>query len=851
MPGPSGGTGGAGDLSKVRAFAACRACRQKKVKCLPGPATGAGGNAACQQCTMSGAECEYQPTRDRAAYSRAYVQDLSGRVQQLEAMQARLLPLLTAFEASGGKLPADVAKLAASGGHADSDDAPLIRSRVPSPADDEDEESARFLTDEHGNYRWIGGSSALSLMDSFSGDRDLPSRVKYGNIHDDHHDPSEESPPESHPYFAPVAGAGVIRAIPGVDQVTFPPRADSERMVDAFFAEVHPVLPVLLENDFRRRFKSLMDKVEAGDFSNIRAGFMSVVFAVFALGERVLVTSAAWHRMRSKLSNGELSDQDSPQPGEAEAGVIWFERAQVLHYSSIREIDIYQVQCLTLLSAFQAAVNSMPMSWLLASQALRIAQDIGLHRAAPRFKVSFKVKQLGARAWWAVYGLERLVSITLGRPLCVEDADIDLAYPAAVDDATIDSFGDALTEEAGNLPEEKQDCTMSGFVALTKLCKIAGRVAQLLYRPSGRSVNDPQWSEQQQRTIDKLDKLLREWLQNEVPQKYKDPSSSRAVSLMSAVLSNSYFAVLITLHRNLLPSNPNFPRPKPIASSQSLAHCVEAARSVIHVAAQSKVLVPVSHHLAVFCQYLWSSAVILLLCETRAKEQVVVEAVGAHVESCRQSLRALEPVWPGASKLRELLREVETRAKEVRAASRPSKKRKAETNGRARAPPAKPEVWAPQGAPFPTPPITIAPSTLAGTFDIFDVGGMTFDGLEMLNAFTSDAWQGQGQGQGQNQGQSQSQSQGQNTTSPMTGVTPTGTAGSTGHEAKPLLSPAHRMSEVQTTPTLSPHGPGANPWQQFGQSPGGPVPPEIAEIWSQIAGSTFDWQADPSVPFNI
>ncbi|BEI89241.1 uncharacterized protein CcaverHIS019_0206030 [Cutaneotrichosporon cavernicola] len=859
MSGPAGGTGGAGDLSKVRAFAACRACRQKKVKCLPGPATGAGGNAACQQCTMSGAECEYQPTRDRAAYSRAYVQDLSGRVQQLEAMQARLLPLLTAFEASGGKLPADVAKLAAAGGHPESDDAPLIRSRLPSPADDEDEESARFLTDEHGNYRWIGGSSALSLMDSFSGDRDLPSRVKYGNIHGDgHQDALGESPPESHPYFAPVAGAGVIRAIPGVDQVTFPPRADSERMVDAFFAEVHPVLPVLLEHDFRRRFKSLMDKVDAGDFSNIRAGFMSVVFAVFALGERVLVTSAAWQRMRAKLSNGELSDQDSPQPGEAEAGVIWFERAQVLHYSSIGEIDIYQVQCLTLLSAFQAAVNSMPMSWLLASQALRIAQDIGLHRSAPRFKVSFKVKQLGARAWWAVYGLERLVSITLGRPLCVEDADIDLAYPAAVDDATIDSFGDALTEEAGNLPEEKPDCTMSGFVALTKLCKIAGRVAQLLYRPSGRSVNDPQWSEQQQRTIDKLDKLLREWLQNEVPSKYKDPSSSRAVSLMSAVLSNSYFAVLITLHRNLLPSNPNFPRPKPIASSQSLAHCVEAARSVIHVAAQSKVLVPVSHHLAVFCQYLWSSAVILLLCETRAKEQVVVEAVGAHVESCRQSLHALEPVWPGASKLRYLLGEVETRAKEVRAsAARPNKRRKpdASANGRARPPtaqtsPTKTEAgpgWAPPtggssgpSTAFPTPPIpqnTIAPSNLAtGTFDIFDVGGMTFDGLEMLNAFTSDAWQGQVPN---------------TSTSPMTGVTPTGTAGS-GPESKPMVSPAQRMAtEVQTTPTLSPHGPTGNPWQQFGHSPGGPVPPEIAEIWSQIAGSTFDWQADPSVPFNI
>lgn len=229
---------------------------------------------------MSGAECEYQPTRDRAAYSRAYVQDLSGRVQALESMQARLLPLLSAFEAGGGKLPPDIAARVATASanpHPESDDDRIIASRLPSPADDEDEESSRYLLDEHGNYRWIGASSALSLMDSFSGDpRDLPSRVKYGNIHDEHAEGTEESPPDSHPYFAPVVGAGVIRAIPGVDQVTFPPRAEAERMVDAFFAEVHPVLPVLLEHDFRRRFKHLMDKVESGDFSSMRAGVSAV-----------------------------------------------------------------------------------------------------------------------------------------------------------------------------------------------------------------------------------------------------------------------------------------------------------------------------------------------------------------------------------------------------------------------------------------------------------------------------------------------------------------------------------------------------------------------------------------------
>lgn len=251
---------------------------------------------------MSGAECEYQPTRDRAAYSRAYVQDLSGRVQALEAMQARLLPLLSAFEAGGGKLPADVAALRANStanAHPESDDERIIRSRLPSPADDEDEESSRYLLDEHGNYRWIGASSALSLMDSFSGDpRDLPRRVKYGNIHEGDAGAQEESPPDSHPYFAPVAGAGVIRAIPGVDQVTFPPRAESERMVDAFFAEVHPVLPVLLEHDFRRRFKTLMDKVEAGDFSNMRAG---VSFSLLLPFRSMAPSSTNFHRLALSL----------------------------------------------------------------------------------------------------------------------------------------------------------------------------------------------------------------------------------------------------------------------------------------------------------------------------------------------------------------------------------------------------------------------------------------------------------------------------------------------------------------------------------------------------------------------
>lgn len=294
--------------------------------------------------------------------------------------------------------------------------------------------------------------------------------------------------------------------------------------------------------------------------------FMSVVFAMFALGERVIVVGRAYRRECTKLREGR-ADDDTLLPGEAEAGVIWFERSQVLHFSTIREIDIHQVQCLTLQASFQAAVNAMPMSWLLASQALRIAMDIGLHVSDTIWPSSLarSLAQIGPRrlphnphithltkalmitargpevqgqlcyqaARFAMLvghlrprevsynrGLQahtRLISITLGRPLGVDDRDVDVAYPVEIDDAALHALGDTQAEDVGEIPPEPQESTMSGFVALTKLCKIAGRVSQVLYRPlNGRSVNDPSWATSQQKTFDKLDKMLRDWLEHEV-----------------------------------------------------------------------------------------------------------------------------------------------------------------------------------------------------------------------------------------------------------------------------------------------------------------------------------------------
>lgn len=49
------------------------------------------------------------------------------------------------------------------------------------------------------------------------------------------------------------------------------------------------------------------------------------MFVIFALSERAIVTSRAWKREMAK-AEGDDDGQETVLLGEAEAGVIWYER---------------------------------------------------------------------------------------------------------------------------------------------------------------------------------------------------------------------------------------------------------------------------------------------------------------------------------------------------------------------------------------------------------------------------------------------------------------------------------------------------------------------------------------------
>ena len=228
------------------------------------------------------------------------MQNLESRVQALEMVQSRLAPLLEAFEGEAGvDMRAMAARAGASAGAGragrngtgridgengdDGEHDDIIKyegledaaegednhEADDSAAEDNVDDTGQMTQDERGNYRWIGTNNTLSLLDSFSA---TPSaRTEHlpgGGV-------GAARPGNS--YFAPVAGAGVIKALPTVDEVMYPAPELCEQFIDAYFAEIHPILPVMIEQDFRRGFATVMERRSRGQPE--QSGIVSLSFS--------------------------------------------------------------------------------------------------------------------------------------------------------------------------------------------------------------------------------------------------------------------------------------------------------------------------------------------------------------------------------------------------------------------------------------------------------------------------------------------------------------------------------------------------------------------------------------------
>jgi hypothetical protein len=103
----------------------------------------------------------------------------------------------------------------------------------PEPA--EPDHFGQLAMDGHGHLRWIGGSSAMTLVDAFRNISN-PARTvsRNGTSHPKFLRPEPKSPANNLYFPSTIRFNSKARALPGPEEVEFPPRDLADKLVRGY-----------------------------------------------------------------------------------------------------------------------------------------------------------------------------------------------------------------------------------------------------------------------------------------------------------------------------------------------------------------------------------------------------------------------------------------------------------------------------------------------------------------------------------------------------------------------------------------------------------------------------------------
>ncbi|KAJ5170736.1 Transcription factor [Penicillium coprophilum] len=138
--------------------------------------------------------------------------------------------------------------------------------------------------------------------------------------------------------------------------------------------------------------------------------------------------------------------------------------------------SIENIEAMVLLVVYHLRTASSHGMWYMIGLAMRTAIDLGLHRKANESNLDPFTTQMRRRLFWTVYYLERVVSMSLGRPFSISDRHIDLDLPVEVDD----DIEDPTLLTAPLDPNKTTSLTFA--IYLFKLRRIDSRIQHKIYR---------------------------------------------------------------------------------------------------------------------------------------------------------------------------------------------------------------------------------------------------------------------------------------------------------------------------------------------------------------------------------
>ncbi|BCS25325.1 fungal specific transcription factor domain-containing protein [Aspergillus puulaauensis] len=167
-----------------------------------------------------------------------------------------------------------------------------------------------------------------------------------------------------------------------------PSRRNADRLVSRYWEVIHPLYPFLLRQTFDKSYQRIWADC-------------------IPIAQRIATSKVYFQRARDLLS---LSFWESG--------------------------SIESVQCLLIMAQYLQSTNDVHQCWMSVGQAVRMAQEMGLHLPEPSWlDQSLQERDLLRRIWHGCILMDRLVAMTLGRPAMVSKTVAEARpYPSITDE---------------------------------------------------------------------------------------------------------------------------------------------------------------------------------------------------------------------------------------------------------------------------------------------------------------------------------------------------------------------------------------------------------------------------------
>ncbi|KAK6450852.1 hypothetical protein FP744_10007102 [Trichoderma asperellum] len=279
---------------------------------------------------------------------------------------------------------------------------------------------------------------------------------------------------------------------------SLPPRFVADQLLDEFWRRVYYLYPMFHRPTFESAYRSLWEahretdstapasSGELGLGGSPGAGPGSIVFhcalnTIFALG---------------------CSFLDAPASEKSNAIQVYFLRAK--HFIGLDFLDMNNigvVQSLLLMTLFLQSTSFASRCWNAVGIACRVAQGLGLHAEPDVASRSPLEREIRRRTWHCCLVLDRLVSMTFGRPTMTAHLS-NLELPSSLD-------YDSSNGEDGIGGNQNAEVSRYLFnVEHIRLCNILGEILFQVFQPSDGPLSAKQSNDRPDEGYHGLDVIL-------------------------------------------------------------------------------------------------------------------------------------------------------------------------------------------------------------------------------------------------------------------------------------------------------------------------------------------------------